>query len=187
MTVLDRVPLTVDQLPLRGTSAGNLLEFLNSECTLAQQEHDRHLALLQMLQDDFQRKQLQLSPREAAEAEAHIRQEQRRTDEAEEVLAKAMAEFLAEQTRMHRLDTLAAQAQERESLDRELRTNAQAITDAGETVRLSRERLVNLNYRSIWLMQRLGELREVDPAGGKQMSKWFGEQPRKVVSNDNVQ
>ena len=180
MSVLDRIPLTVDQLPLRGVTANNLLEFLNVEVLGARQELDRHVALLQMLKDDFQSKQLGLSPREAADAEAHIRQEQRRTDEAEQALSTAMAELSAEQTRMHRLDTLAAQAQERASLDRELRTNAQAITDVNETVRAARQQLVNLNYRSIWLMQRLGDLRDVDPAGGKQMSKWYGDQPGKA-------
>ena len=56
-----------------------------------------------------------------------------------------------------------------------------AITDATETVRVARTRLVDLNYRSIWLMQRLGDLREVDPAGGRQMSSWYGEQPGKAL------
>jgi hypothetical protein len=172
MSTLDRIPLTVDRLPLRGTDATNLLEFLSSEAIVARQEHDRHVALLQMLRQDFQEKQLGLSPREAADAEAHIRQEQRRTDEAEQALAKAMAELSAEQTRMHHLNIVQAQAQERESLDRELRNNAQAITDANELVRATRQQLVNLNYRSVWLMQRLGDLRQVDPTGGRQLSKW---------------
>jgi hypothetical protein len=108
-TNIERLPLTVDRLPLRGTDATNLLEFLNAEALSARIEHERHVALLDMLKTDFQQKQLQLSPREAADAEAHIRQQQRRVGETERELARAMPELSAEQTRMHRLDIIAAQ------------------------------------------------------------------------------